>query len=299
MNKTKIEKLKKTMMEGSHKSYMILFLFTAIIVICNAVLLITLREGTTPGTFFEGISVESIGMLFDIFVLGFIFHYFSNKGERERKIERYLEEIDDLRHWESDEAKFRIMGNLKRLNKLNKFDIDLSMCYLQKAQFHISKISKLDSSKFEKSKLNGACLGYTKFYNCFFNATELKDAIIMRNEFYKCKFQGTFFEGSGLNESKFVDSNFEMTHFKEADLRNTTFKTCNFDEYDFKNAKLNRAKFINCDFRNVDVDDLTVKQLLEVSTLYKSQLPAEYEKEIRMKRPKLFKDPKIKDEKKK
>jgi uncharacterized protein YjbI with pentapeptide repeats len=189
------------------------------------------------------------------------------------------------------------MGNLKRLNKLNKLDIDLSMCYLEKAQFHISKISKLDSSKFEKSNLNGAHLGITKFYNCDFYSTELKNAIIMENEFYKCNFQHTYFNNSIISQSRYVNSKFEMTIFKEAELEYSTFDTCNFNDADFENAKLNHVKFINCDLRNIH--NLTIKQLLEVSNLYNSQLPPEYEEEIRLTIPELFKDPKFEDEKKK
>ena len=38
-------------------------------------------------------------------------------GEKRRNIKRWQEEIDDFRGWNSEEAKFRIVGNIKRLNR--------------------------------------------------------------------------------------------------------------------------------------------------------------------------------------
>ena len=85
--------------------------------------------------FIEGIFIESFGMLLDLLIIGALFTYFYNKGERRRTIKRYSEEIDDFRKWNENEATFRIIGNIKRLIKLGIHKIDLSHCYLMNADF--------------------------------------------------------------------------------------------------------------------------------------------------------------------
>lgn len=44
---------------------------------------------------------------------------------------RYKEEIEDFRNWKSAEASYRIIGNIKRLNRIGVSDINLSGCYLR------------------------------------------------------------------------------------------------------------------------------------------------------------------------
>ncbi len=83
-----------------------------------------------PG-FWEGLRVEAHGMLFDILVIGVIVLLLNKLTEKDIDNRRYLEEIDDFRGWESEEAAYRNAGNLNRL-KRNRFrgKLNLKQCYL-------------------------------------------------------------------------------------------------------------------------------------------------------------------------
>jgi len=59
--------------------------------------------------------------------------YADKRRERKLNIQRWQEEIDDYRGWNADEAIFRIIGNIKRLNSHNITKINLSYCYLENA----------------------------------------------------------------------------------------------------------------------------------------------------------------------
>ena len=67
--------------------------------------------------FIRDVLVEAHGMLFDILIIGtFIFALHTlveSRREKKRNIERWQEEIYDFIGWESEEAKVRILGNIK------------------------------------------------------------------------------------------------------------------------------------------------------------------------------------------
>ena len=111
--------------------YLLLFSIFTVLIVAISIKLKFLWEKE----FLEGITVEAFGMLFDILILGFLFSIFYNLAERKLNIERYLEEIDDLRGWDEKEAMYRNMGNIKRLSRLGieYKKIDFHDCYLAEA----------------------------------------------------------------------------------------------------------------------------------------------------------------------
>lgn len=89
--------------------------------------------------FIRDVFVEAHGMLFDILIIGtFIFalHMLvESRRVKKRNIERWQEEIDDFRGWNDKEATFRIVGNIKRLNRNGVTKIKLHDSFLKKANF--------------------------------------------------------------------------------------------------------------------------------------------------------------------
>src|SRR5262245_55376881 len=69
------------------------------------------------GSFWPQILAEAHGMIFDIAVIGILLTWLNQNGERRQRIRTYKDEIDDFRLWESEEAAFRTVGNIKRLNR--------------------------------------------------------------------------------------------------------------------------------------------------------------------------------------
>ena len=84
--------------------------------------------------YLDGIYVESFRILIDLFIIGIVITWLLCRNQRKQLIQRYLDEIDDFRGWDSDEACHRIRGSIFRLNKLNISNMDLRECFLSKAQ---------------------------------------------------------------------------------------------------------------------------------------------------------------------
>src|SRR5690606_5505771 len=68
-------------------------------------------------TFIQQVLAEAHGMIFDIAVIGILLFWLNQNGDRRQRIRTYKDEIDDFRLWESEEAAFRTVGNIKRLNR--------------------------------------------------------------------------------------------------------------------------------------------------------------------------------------
>ncbi len=67
--------------------------------------------------FWGQILAEAHGMIFDIAVIGILLFWLKSNGATRQQIRTYKDEIDDFRLWESEEAAFRTVGNIKRLNR--------------------------------------------------------------------------------------------------------------------------------------------------------------------------------------
>jgi uncharacterized protein YjbI with pentapeptide repeats len=100
--------------------------------------------------------VEAHGIVLDILVIGLFILWLNKLGEKRLENKRYQEEIDDFRHWNSEEAAHRIVGSIKRLNKNGISNIDLSSCYLAHM---ILPGTNLQRANLREANLQGAGLG--------------------------------------------------------------------------------------------------------------------------------------------
>lgn len=158
--------------------------------------------------FFESIVIEAHGMLFDILIIGVIIFALHKVGEKrlkkELEIKRHEDEIDDFRWWESEEATFKIVGNIKRLNRHGITNINLCVCYLKNA-----------SLKF----------------------TELKGAYL-----YQTNLQGADLEGANLQEANLDGANLQGVNFMVCDLQGADLNNANLEGADFDHSDLRNAK---------------------------------------------------------
>jgi hypothetical protein len=99
--------------------------------------------------FWPQILVEAHGMIFDIAIIGILIFWLNQNGEIRQRIRTYRDEIDDFRLWESDEAAFRTVGNIKRLNRHKIHEINLVNCYLARTNLNYVDLkgSNLNSAK--------------------------------------------------------------------------------------------------------------------------------------------------------
>lgn len=77
------------------------------------------------------IIIDANGLILSLFIYGAGISFYNKFIENKRLKSQYHEEIDDFRCWPSEEAKFKILGNIKRLINLGNEKFDLHNCYLK------------------------------------------------------------------------------------------------------------------------------------------------------------------------
>ena len=122
--------------------------------------------------FWGAILVEAHGMLLNIFVFGILLIMLNKKRSKRSSIEKYKDEIDDFRDWHTEEAAFRIRGNIRRLNQRGVHKIDLRRCFLQNMD------------------LTGVDLRGSKFSGATLTNAILRDADLRETSLDKCNLEG-------------------------------------------------------------------------------------------------------------
>lgn len=215
--------------------------------------------------FFENILVEAHGMIFDILILGVLFAWFAQGGEKQRDIKRYQEEIEDYRGWESDEAKYRIAGNIKRLNSLGVSNIDLHMMNLREADLCRLNLrnANLLHCKMEKACIEGTDFsGATLFFSDLSEAGDKTKRIfhisdIVQTNFKNAKLSGAKFVKASLREANFTDAHATDTDFSKADLMYADFSNANLYGAILHGADLRETILQNTNLKSAQYDNDT------------------------------------------
>jgi len=207
---------------------------------------------------YMNVLAEAHGMLFDILIIGILLFWLRNIGEEKQRISQFLDEIDDFRMWESDEAAFRNVGNIKRLNRHGVFNIDLVGCYLKK--------TNLSGINLNSSNLNTA---------------DLSNAVLIEANLSKTRMNQTSFENSNLNHADLTDSFASGTNFKDAFMIKSNLHGAFLIKADFENGFLMEANLSNCSLEEASFENtnlykanftgatgLTIEQLSKAKSLY-------------------------------
>lgn len=228
-------------------------------------------------TFVGQVLAEAHGMIFDIAVIGILIFWLNKNGETRQRIRTYKDEIDDFRLWESEEAAFRTVGNIKRLNRHKIHEINLVNCYLPRTNLNYVNLagSNLNSSNVSQStlieaNLENARLNQTNFENSNLNQANLKGAYASG-----ANFKDAFLIKSQFESAFLIKANFSNAFLMEANLQN-----CYLMGTDFENASLYKA-----DLRGAK--GLSVEQLSKVKTLYLARFDDEILAQIKTNLPEL------------
>jgi uncharacterized protein YjbI with pentapeptide repeats len=227
--------------------------------------------------FIQQILAEAHGMIFDIAVIGILIFWLNQNGEIKQRIRTYKDEIDDFRLWESEEAAFRTVGNIKRLNRHKIHDINLVNCYLPRTNLNYVNLagSNLNSANVSQSSLieanlENARLNQTNFENSNLNQANLKSAYA----------SGANFKDAFLIKSQFENAFLIKANFNNAFLMEANLQNCYVMGADFENASLYKA-----DLRGAK--GLTVEQLSKVKTLYLAKFDEDILDQIKSSLPEL------------
>lgn len=228
-------------------------------------------------TFIQQVLAEAHGMIFDIAVIGILIFWLNQNGEKRQRIRTYKDEIDDFRLWESEEAAFRTVGNIKRLNRHKIHEINLVNCFLPRTNLNYVNLSgsNLNSANVSQSSLidvnlENARLNQTNFENSNLNQANLKGAYASGTNF-----NDAFLIKAQLSGAFLIKANFKNAFLMEANLQNAYLMGA-----DFENASLYKA-----DLRGAK--GLTVEQLARVKTLYLARFDDEVLEQIKTNLPEL------------
>jgi BTB/POZ domain-containing protein KCTD9 len=228
-------------------------------------------------TFIQQVLAEAHGMIFDIAVIGILLFWLNKNGETRQRIRTYKDEIDDFRLWESEEAAFRTVGNIKRLNRHKIHEINLVNCHLPRTNLNYANLtgSNLNSANVSQSSLieanlENARLNQTNFENSNLNQANLKSAYA----------SGANFKDAFLIKSQFENAFLIKANFNNAFLMEANLQNCYLMGADFENASLYKA-----DLRGAK--GLSVEQLSKVKTLYLAKFDDEILEQIKTNLPEL------------
>ncbi len=228
--------------------------------------------------FYSQILAEAHGMLFDIAVIGILIFWLNRKGEVRGRIRTYKDEIDDFRLWESEEAAFRTVGNIKRLNRHNIYDIDLVNTHLVKTNLSYVKLSgsNLNSANLTHSNLIGSDLVKARLNQTLFENANLNQAELNHAYAGGAVFKDAFLIKASLRNSFLIKADFSNAFLMEADLRGAYLTGANFENTSLYKADL---RFAN---------GLTVEQLSKAKTLYMAKIDPDLSKELERSFPELI-----------
>lgn len=227
--------------------------------------------------FFPQVLAEAHGMLFDIAIIGMLIFWLQKRGEERQRIRTYKDEIDDFRLWESEEAAFRTVGNIKRLNRHSIHEINLVNCFLARTNLNYVNLSgsNLNSANMShafliESNLENTRLNQTNFENSNLNQVNLKGAYASG-----ANFKDAFLIKADMESAFLIKTSFRNAFLMEANLTN-----CYLTGADFENASLYKA-----DLRGAK--GLTIDQLTKAKTLYLAKFDDDILKQIRSTLPEL------------
>ena len=204
------EFLRRTFLDEINMSLFLLLLLSFVVFPIAYVL-----KSYQSDSFVEGIVVSLHTILFDLIVFGVFAKVLSKIANRNLKIQKYHDELDDFRDWPDELAARRIRGNIFRLNKLGIRELDIHSCYL-------SDLS-LENMNLENSKV----------FNVSFENSDLDDSKIVSSDLWK-----TNFENASLRNVDFSDSVLKSANFKNATITGAIFR--NVDLREVRNLTLSQ-----------------------------------------------------------
>lgn len=216
------------------------FLFCSVII--GAITVDRYYNAATLTNVFDKILIESYGMLFDILVICVFLTALNERSRKKMEIQRYKDDIDDLRNLKTQEAAYRIRGSILRLNRYNFSKIDLSLCHLKNV--------RLKEANLEGAGLVGAELQYTDLEKANLRKADLQSANLQNAVLVEADLKGAILWKTNLRAANLEKANLSGANLKEADL----------SEAWLEGANLSGAK------------GLTAEQLSSVKTLFNAKL---------------------------
>ncbi len=227
--------------------------------------------------FFVNILAEAHGMIFDIAVIGILIFWLTGVGQKRARIRAYQDEIDDFRMWESEEAAFRTVGNIKRLNRHRIFNIDLVNCHLSK--------TNLNYVILKGANLNNANVSNSNLIQANFESSRMNRANFENSNLNQVNLRRSFASGANFRDANMIKANLENAFLIKADFNNAFLMEANLNGANLTGTNFDFANLYKADLRNAI--GLTIEQFEHVKTLYLAQFDDDFYQKIMKAKPKL------------
>ena len=248
--------------------------FAALLAVAGVVAwLIASRGYRAWGETWQGVFIEAAGAVMDVLVFGVVIGVLVVRRDRRREIGSQQELIDDFKKWDSEEARYRIAGAVRRLNRLGRTAIDFVGMETSGFSFRAHDIDSIAGSAFyagawgsagsrEKARLREVDFSYVDCRDVVFSAFHplggLGIDLPRHAQFRDCRFleanlRGATFKGALLEwtqEPPAETGHGEETEegepmwvqdyygpFYGADLSGTSFEDVVFRNADFRDAE--------------------------------------------------------------
>ena len=223
----------------------------------------------------DGVTTELWGLLAEVAVLGIIIFYVGERSQTSQFVARQHELISDFKYWDSEEAKFRILGALRRLQQHGITDVNLAGVKLSSATLPehgitslagatlsggswVSTIGIRSVSTFSTVDFTGCSCEQTKFSigdgfsELFSGAQWVSKGNYLDCSFHDCNLRRSIFDEADLSwSSEPPEINYE--HVADDDRTGEpVFQQCHFGPFfwaDLSGASFKNAHFKNADFR--------------------------------------------------
>ncbi|MCK5876033.1 MAG: pentapeptide repeat-containing protein [Candidatus Marithrix sp.] len=150
--------------------------------------------------FWGNVLVEGHGMIFDLLIIGVFVFWLHRIGRKQLLIIRYREQIDDFLGWEHQEAMFKIITLIKKLNHWGVSNIHLSEAYLEKAFLTEVNLkgANLDGADLVEANLVEANLKYAYLIGADLTRANLTNAVLIKTDLRRADLRGTNFTKANL-----------------------------------------------------------------------------------------------------
>jgi uncharacterized protein YjbI with pentapeptide repeats len=254
-----MEKIKKIIVLISNKITTITHVFGILAFVVGALLLIYdvryLFSFEGGWDYINNIIVEAHGLFFDLLVLGVLISIYERRRHRKEAIERNENLIDDFRGWDEKEATFRIVGAIKRLNKLKVTKINLKNCFLNNA--HMGGLN-LQGANLHLASFKGALLWTTNFQGAEIICANFENADLRNADFKNASLLTSIFSGAQLTNVNFEGSDLRGANFTGADLRGCNLKNACLKWTSIPVPNADRFEFLPVVFHNVNLNGAIV-----------------------------------------
>jgi len=228
-------------------------------------------------SFLPQILAEAHGMIFDIAVIGILLFWLNQNGEIRQRIRTYKDEIDDFRLWESEEAAFRTVGNLKRLNRHKIHEINLVNCYLARANLNYVNL--------KGSNLNSANIANSSLIETNLENTRLNQTNLENSNLNQANLKGSYASGANFKDAFLIKAQFENAFLIKTNFRNAFLMEANLQNSYLMGADFENASLYKADLRGAK--GLTIDQLAKAKTLYLAKFDDEIMEQVKMTIPEL------------